>query len=553
MKLKKTFLPLCIVFILTLSIVNSFAMDELQYDYSQQLTEEKSEGNVTRGEFTEYLSNFLRKKGILINCENELAFSDIALTHPYYKDIIYLKRLSIIKGVGNDKFRPDDNITFQEVAAMFSRIFLTDSDINMKYGPYPEGYIKYALNSGLFEGIPANGEGYITHNDTREIIKKLEGYFITYDLIEKLGCDAYNGEVYIDYYPKSWQGYEEEPVAATNGYFRIMPGKLLYSYDNENWHTLYEDINGKRVYSNLPENVDISGARYEWAYDCFVNAPFDVNKSYYSYDNKTWSSGEPKNAEFQEMSLDIDEFVMGIKKERILYDSDSGLYFSWQPYYESPYYSQIHKTVFTDIRYNVIWVSDDAKKWIAITPPDDMVFFTNAGLNRGADRKANGIIINGAVNFNAEEKAFLDNEEKIAAELGLDYDKPMYKTEKYILHFSDIKKLLSLYSYEGDAVIPYFNGPEYTSRLVVISDLQANSDGYIFANSRNTNDKSTYVINGNTYVYITKTTVGLNEIKNGMYALCWYYTDDSDNIELLKIEVMREPPMMFEQGKVNEK
>lgn len=104
--------------------------------------------------------------------------------------------------------------------------------------------------------------------------------------------------------------------------------------------------------------------------------------------------------------------------------------------------------------------------------------------------------------------------------------------------------------YKND--IPSFNGPEYTSRLVIISDLQANSDGYTFTNSQNTDDKSTYVINDETYVYITRTTVGLDEIENGLYALCWYYTDDSDNIELLKIEIMQKPPMMFEQVKVNE-
>lgn len=100
--------------------------------------------------------------------------------------------------------------------------------------------------------------------------------------------------------------------------------------------------------------------------------------------------------------------------------------------------------------------------------------------------------------------------------------------------------------------IPYFSGPEYASRYVIISNLQINSDGYTFANSRNADDKSTYVINDETYVHIPRTTGGLDEIKNGLYALCWYYTDDSDNIELLTIEILGDPPMMFEQGKVNE-
>lgn len=441
MNFKKIFLSLCVVFICTLSVSNCFALNDSYYDYSQQLTEVEAKKNVTRGEFSHYLSNLLQQKGIIVNGENESAFVDIAPTHSYYNDIIYLKKLSIVKGVGNDEFRPDNNITFQEAATMLSRIFLTDSDINMKYGAYPAGYIKYALTTGLIKDVSAVGEEYITFNNLYVIMQNLEESIVTYDLIKKLGCDAYNGEVYIDYYPKSWQGFEEKPLATTNGYFRILPAKLLYSYDNENWHILYEDVDGKRIYYNLPENVDISGSRYDWAYNCFVNAPFDINKKYYSYDNKIWTEGSLKNAEVSELSSEREDFILGIEKETIIYDSDSGLYFSWQPYYDSSYYSKRYEATLADVRYNMIWVSNDAMNWKGIKLPEDMLFLTSAGLNRGADRKANAIIIDGAVSFTDEEKAFLDGEEKIAANQGLGYDKPLYKTEKYILHFSDVKEL----------------------------------------------------------------------------------------------------------------
>ena len=91
-------------------------------------------------------------------------------------------------------------------------------------------------------------------------------------MMKALGCDDYNGQVFIDAYPKQWQGFEEKPIASSNGYFNILPGKLLYSYDRETWNVLYEDVDGKRVYSNLPTDVDIEGARYAWEYNCFVNA-----------------------------------------------------------------------------------------------------------------------------------------------------------------------------------------------------------------------------------------------------------------------------------------
>ena len=86
----------------------------------------------------------------------------------------------------------------------------------------------------------------------------------------------------------------------------------------------------------------------------------------------------------------------------------------------------------------MIWASNDAVTWIGIRIPEEMLFFTGAGINDSAE----ALIIDGAVEFTEEEKAFLDNEEKIAAEQGLGYDKPWYKPETYILRYSEIKKIL---------------------------------------------------------------------------------------------------------------
>lgn len=95
---------------------------------------------------------------------------------------------------------------------------------------------------------------------------------------------------------------------------------------------------------------------------------------------------------------------------------------------------------------------------------------------------------------------------------------------------------------ESMPVIPRFNGPEYTGRILKITELNKNVNGYTFKNSLNDEDNFTYVINKDTYVYISTNTVGLNEIKTDMYAQCWYYTDDLGDIEVLKIELMREKP-----------
>lgn len=95
---------------------------------------------------------------------------------------------------------------------------------------------------------------------------------------------------------------------------------------------------------------------------------------------------------------------------------------------------------------------------------------------------------------------------------------------------------------ENISEVPRFNGPEYTGRILKISNLKRTSTGYSFNNSLDENDDATYIINNDTYIYISKNTVELSEIKSDMYAQCWYYTDATENVELLKIELMREKP-----------
>ena len=91
----------------------------------------------------------------------------------------------------------------------------------------------------MFNGAAAAVEHDVTLKDAYTMLNNLDNFFNTYDLMERLGCDTYNGEVYIDYYPKEWQGVAEKPAVSvngySNGYFKILPSKLLYSYDNQEW------------------------------------------------------------------------------------------------------------------------------------------------------------------------------------------------------------------------------------------------------------------------------------------------------------------------------
>lgn len=87
-----------------------------------------------------------------------------------------------------------------------------------------------------------------------------------------------------------------------------------------------------------------------------------------------------------------------------------------------------------------------------------------------------------------------------------------------------------------------FNGPEYTGRVLQITELGKEGDTYFFRNGLNITDTALYIITAETEVYESVNTVGLDEIKNARYAQVWYKTDSGDRIELLKIELMKNKP-----------
>ncbi len=87
-----------------------------------------------------------------------------------------------------------------------------------------------------------------------------------------------------------------------------------------------------------------------------------------------------------------------------------------------------------------------------------------------------------------------------------------------------------------------FTGEEYVGRILKISNIQKKNGTYTFKNSLNENDNAKYIVNDDTYVQITSNTVDIAEIKNGMYAQVWHYANDKDEIEILKIELMKNKP-----------
>lgn len=90
--------------------------------------------------------------------------------------------------------------------------------------------------------------------------------------------------------------------------------------------------------------------------------------------------------------------------------------------------------------------------------------------------------------------------------------------------------------------VPRYSGEEFVGRVLQITDLEKTEDGYKFKNFLNEEDDATYVVNENTYVYLSENTVELNKIADGMYAQVWHLTKDAHEIEIFKIELMKDKP-----------
>ena len=94
---------------------------------------------------------------------------------------------------------------------------------------------------------------------------------------------------------------------------------------------------------------------------------------------------------------------------------------------------------------------------------------------------------------------------------------------------------------EGEKA-PSFSDDEFMGRVLQITDLEKTEEGYKFKNSLNEEDDETYVVNENTYVYLSVNTVELDKIADGMYAQVWHLANDSGEIEIFKIELMKGKP-----------
>lgn len=402
------------------------------------MAEEERQMFVSRAEFSHELATVLRDKGIWGTEVEGKGFLDVSDADIHYEDILLLEEVGVVNGDGNGLFRPDDLISYQEAVTMLGRSFRGDAWITQNCGTYPDGYVVFAMQEGLVNGITMRTDLPVSRGNMETLLENVGKKINIYEgLAQKLGCDTYTGHVYIDYYPKHWQGYSQKPIDSSTGYFHIVPEKVLYSYDNENWHVLSETIDGKTVCYGLPEYIE--AARFDWGYEVFESIPYNPESMYHSYDYKTWYPGPAKTqGEYKMLGVTEQSFPYGIEEAALFTDEETGLYFSFRPYEAERYISKTYGIELVEMKSNRVWVSKDQINWIGIDIPEEAHYYKTFSVRNDIQ----ALILSCALDFTEEEQQYLDEVEKKAAEAGGGYDRPQYKYEKYIIYFDDILKLL---------------------------------------------------------------------------------------------------------------
>ena len=133
------------------------APENIEFTKKQQLlidalrlseVEVEDESGITRAEFAKILIT-AAYDDITSYSAVEDTFFDVTDAHDYYKEIMILRDLGVVKGSGNNNFNPEDKITLEQALTMAER--LASYDIN-----WHEDY-KSAVKSRLSEKVSVNG------------------------------------------------------------------------------------------------------------------------------------------------------------------------------------------------------------------------------------------------------------------------------------------------------------------------------------------------------------------------------------------------------------
>ncbi len=393
---------------------------------------------ITRSEFAKLFCGAMG-----INEGGNKKYTDVDADFWGAKYIDALSGAGIINGYEDGTFRPNDNICFKDAVKMAVCAKNLD-DIAEAKGSYPDGYMKtaqqYLLTENVddMEDISAN----ITRGQAAALLYNVKNKNYC-RLTQRIYGDYYNGYVHYGKYPREWEGISNNGNIYdvwSNVYRKKLPQEERITVDGINYQTISRDDEGKFEWLALPKDKPyINNYHFDSTAGCFVALGDDLNEDIaYSYDLKTWydeSPGIDYNSDYSynfDFKLPFDE-----SKQMLRPISNKGT----PPYIvmeidevlrsDEKYYKSEHRS-FVSHR---VYVSRDGGSWTILALPSHAMYVTMVELN--ADN--NSFVVSCEVPLEEKEQQYVDEVEQEAISQGMIYDKPISKTENYMIPFNEIK------------------------------------------------------------------------------------------------------------------
>lgn len=434
----------------TIGSVNVFAFDDVSTDYSyykqiNTLTEKgiidgyddntfRPQNLITRGEFAKIFCSALN----ITECTGK-AFPDVPSDSWMMRYVDALCSSGIIDGFEDGTFRPNENIRFKDAVKMV----VCAQGFNEKAenrGGYPHGYMVVASAHGYTSDISADNEQELTREQAAVLLYNAAMNIPLYQLERRVYGDYYNGYVHVGDYPQVWQGIPNDRGlydVKSNVFRKALPYEVKYTTDGTTYHTTIKSDETTYEWYDLPEDKPyIKNYSFDLVTGAFTALGEDLDIIAYSYDLDTWYDGVPKEINKTDKMPEIKNLPFDSEKEKVIIKSpDSDVVMIMEisdVIYADPTYYTVNYV--TRIAYR-IYVSRDMTNWTQVLLPDNALYATDIYPN--ADNKS--FVVSCEVQLNDEDKQYVAELEKEAAEVGKIYDKPVSKTENYMIPFDSIK------------------------------------------------------------------------------------------------------------------
>ena len=196
----------------------------------------KADGNITREEVTSMLYRTRDKKYDKPFKSTGKLFPDVEPTRWSVTEIEFMASEKIVLGYPNGKFKPANNLTRAEFAALIYRYCeLEDADVTNKFSDLSEEHWAYneilaLLKTGLIQGYEDNTfrpERYITRAEVITVMNKILGRKPLASYVKSL-----NFNPFIDLEPDKWYYTDVLEATITHDYYLNAND---YEYKWENW------------------------------------------------------------------------------------------------------------------------------------------------------------------------------------------------------------------------------------------------------------------------------------------------------------------------------